>query len=91
MKDYYKLLEVDYTASNQELSRAFRKKVLILHPDIKPDKDPSEFHEMMKGFHILSDMKKRFEYNQQLIKYYQEKKKTGKNNLLKNILHVFRV
>ncbi|MDD5067962.1 MAG: J domain-containing protein [bacterium] len=81
--DYYKLLNVDYTASNEEITRAYRKKLLIHHPDVSRDTANSLIHELVKAHKILTDSDERFQYNLELIRNYQKNNAGG----FKKILH----
>lgn len=61
--DYYKILEVDKTASKDDIKKAFRKKAMKYHPD-KPDGDEAKFKEINEAYQVLSDDKKRAQYDQ---------------------------
>lgn len=61
-KDYYKLLEVDKSASESELKKAFRKKAQEYHPD-KPTGDEKKFKEVNEAYSVLSDKQKRQQYD----------------------------
>lgn len=63
-KDYYAILEVERTASEQEIQRAFHKKARTLHPDINKEPDAEElFKEVNEAYEVLSDPKKRDFYD----------------------------
>ena len=62
-KDYYKILEVEKTASQEEIKKAFRKQAHKYHPD-KKDGDEVKFKEANEAYQILSDEKKRAQYDQ---------------------------
>lgn len=80
--DYYKLLNVGYTASNEEINQAYDEKISLQDRDSSLTKN-LVFDEMKKAYNILSNPQDRFNYNLQLIKKYQ-KKKSGK---IKFIIH----
>lgn len=61
-KDYYKILGVDEKASKDEVKKAFRKLAHKYHPD-KKDGDERKFKEISEAYSILSDDKKRAEYD----------------------------
>ena len=65
-KDYYALLGVPETASEQDVSRAYRKLARELHPDVNPDKAGAEerFKEVSAAYDVLSDPAKRKEYDE---------------------------
>jgi curved DNA-binding protein len=65
-KDYYNLLGVSKTASQQEIKSAFRKLAAKHHPDKNPgDKKAEEkFKEINEAYTVLSDDEKRKFYDQ---------------------------
>ncbi len=65
MQDYYEILEVDRSASQDELKRAYRKMALKYHPDRNPDDAHAEqkFKEAAEAYEVLSDAQKRQRYD----------------------------
>src|SRR5260370_25516202 len=65
-KDYYGVLGVKKTASQDEIRKAFRKLARKHHPDVNPgDKKAEEkFKELSEANDVLSDPKKRKIYDQ---------------------------
>jgi len=59
--EYYELLQVEWTATDKELNKAYKKRALRLHPD--KGGDAAEFARMKKAYDILSDEKKREMYD----------------------------
>ena len=64
-RDYYEVLGVDRSASEDDLKRAYRKLAKKYHPDINPgDKEAEEkFKEATEAYGILSDPDKRAQYD----------------------------
>lgn len=62
-KDYYKILGVDRNASQDEIKKAFRKLAHQYHPD-KSTGDEAKFKEANEAYGVLSDGKKRAQYDQ---------------------------
>jgi len=62
MKDYYKILGVEHSASKEEVKRAFHKLAHKYHPD-KKGGDEAKFKEVNEAYQILSDEKKRTQYD----------------------------
>ncbi len=64
--DYYKVLGVAHSATNNEIKAAYRKLALKYHPDRNPDNKQAEdkFKEATQAYEILSDTKKRTQYDQ---------------------------
>ena len=66
-KDYYAILGVSKTATDDELKKAYRKMAKKYHPDANPDnKEEAEkkFKEVNEAYEVLSDPKKRKMYDQ---------------------------
>ena len=65
-RDYYEVLGVSKTASDDELKKAFRKLAKQYHPDLHPgDKECEEkFKEVNEAYEVLSDKDKRARYDQ---------------------------
>jgi molecular chaperone DnaJ len=61
-KDYYSVLGIEKGASKDEIKKAFRKLAHKYHPD-KKGGDESKFKEVNEAYGILSDDKKRAEYD----------------------------
>lgn len=61
-KDYYKILDVDKGASKEEIKKAYRKLAHKYHPD-KKGGDEAKFKEVSEAYSVLSDDKKRAEYD----------------------------
>lgn len=62
MKDYYKILGVEKNASEEEIKKAFRKLAHAYHPD-KSTGDEAKFKEVSEAYAVLSDKKKRQQYD----------------------------
>ncbi len=65
MRDYYEILGIDRSASQDELKRAYRKMALQYHPDRNPDDAEAErkFKEAAEAYEVLSDAQKRQRYD----------------------------
>lgn len=61
-KDYYESLGVDKKASKEEIKKAFRTLAHKYHPD-KKDGNDAKFKEINEAYSVLSDDKKRAEYD----------------------------
>lgn len=64
-KNYYDILWVSKTSSNEEIKKAYRKLAMKYHPDRnKQNKDAeSKFKEISNAYEVLSDTKKRKNYD----------------------------
>lgn len=62
MKDYYEILGVPKSASEDDIKKAFRKLAQKYHPD-KKGGDEAKFKEVSEAYAVLSDKKRRAEYD----------------------------
>src|SRR5580658_8948010 len=62
-KDYYQVLGVSSTASEKELTRAYRKLAKQYHPDANPGSE-DRFKEISAAYDVLGDADKRKEYDE---------------------------
>ncbi|MFH1142324.1 MAG: molecular chaperone DnaJ [Candidatus Uhrbacteria bacterium] len=62
-KDYYKILDVERNASQDDVKKAFRKQAHKYHPD-KEGGDEAKFKEANEAYQILGDEEKRKTYDQ---------------------------
>ena len=64
-KDYYDVLGVRKSASDEDIKKAFRKLAMEYHPDRNKREDAEElFKEVNEAYQVLSDPKKRTAYDQ---------------------------
>ncbi len=65
-RDYYEILGVAKSASDDEIKKAYRKMAIKYHPDKNPDDKKAEekFKEAAEAYEILSNPEKRQRYNQ---------------------------
>jgi molecular chaperone DnaJ len=65
-KDYYEILGVARTATQDEIKAAYRKLALKYHPDRNPNNKEAEekFKEATEAYEVLSDAQKRAQYDQ---------------------------
>jgi molecular chaperone DnaJ len=62
-RDYYEVLGVSKTASDDEIKKAFRKLAVKYHPD-KEGGDETKFKEASEAYEVLKDKQKRSRYDQ---------------------------
>jgi curved DNA-binding protein len=65
-KDYYEILGVARTATDEEIKKAFRKLARKYHPDVAKDKKEAEtrFKEINEAYEVLGDAEKRKKYDE---------------------------
>jgi len=64
MKDYYKILQVDRNANFHEIKKSYRILAKQFHPDKNPSSEAqAHFSEIAEAYGVLSDLKKRREYD----------------------------
>ncbi|KAI8481285.1 DnaJ (Hsp40), sub C, member 17 [Branchiostoma belcheri] len=63
--DLYGLLEIDPSADDKEIKKAYRKKALKCHPDKNPDnpKAAELFHQLSKALEVLTDVAAKAAYD----------------------------
>lgn len=64
--DYYKILELDKSASTEDIKKAYRKLARKHHPDLNPNDEAAKkrFQQINEANEVLSDPEKRKKYDQ---------------------------
>lgn len=67
LKDYYKILELNDTATDEEVKKAYRKLAKQYHPDTNIDstQPDSLFHDIQEAYNVLSNIAARQRYDQE--------------------------
>ncbi|MDN3017983.1 DnaJ domain-containing protein [Paenibacillus sp. BSR1-1] len=65
--NYYRILDVPYDATFDEIKEAYRKKVKEVHPD-KDKGNPEQFKKVKEAYETLKDVEKRKRYDNLLFK-----------------------
>src|SRR6516225_5991070 len=65
-KDYYAILGVARTATDQEIKKAFRSLARTYHPDVAKDKTTAEekFKEINEAYEVLGNPENRKKYDE---------------------------
>ncbi|HEC75349.1 MAG TPA: J domain-containing protein [Methylophaga aminisulfidivorans] len=64
-KDYYKVLDVDRSASQEDIKKAYRKLARKYHPDVSKEANAEDkFKEVGEAYEVLRDKEKRAQYDQ---------------------------
>ncbi|SCY99258.1 J domain-containing protein [Flavobacterium caeni] len=82
MKNYYKILEIEYIASDAEIKQAYRKLALKYHPDKNQGNKSFEdkFKDVTEAYSILIDSFKRRDYDAKYKQYFQKQSNRQTNN-----------
>jgi molecular chaperone DnaJ len=62
MKDYYKILEVEEKATDEDIKKSYRSLSKKYHPDVNPD-GSEKFKEIAEAYEVLGDKTKRVQYD----------------------------
>ena len=64
-KDYYQILDLDESAAEADIKKAYRKLARKYHPDVSKEDDAEDrFKEVAEAYEVLKDPEKRAEYDQ---------------------------
>lgn len=77
-RDYYKILNINYPSSQEEIKTAYRKQSILWHPDKNPNIDTTEImQDINEAYAILSNPEKKVRYDAEysiFIGYVQSKR-----------------
>jgi len=80
-KNYYEILSVDRHASQDEIKKAYRKKLFENHPDQSNTYSSENFNKIITAYQTLSDEKKREKYDDITFSTPESKEKLIKESI----------
>ena len=88
-KDYYKTLEINKDANEDEIKKAFRKLAVRYHPDRNPGNKKAEeyFKEISEAYEVLSDFEQRKQYDKLKESYKHSSHPSDQSNIKNNQKH----
>ncbi len=88
-KDYYKILDINKNANENEIKKAFRKLAVKYHPDRNPGNKKAEeyFKKISEAYEVLSDSEQRKQYDKLKEPYKNSSHSYGQSNIKKNQEH----
>jgi|GEM_PF-1282984 len=94
--NYYEILNVGSTASQDEIKKAYKKLASIYHPDVANDDSTEIFKNIVRAYTVLRDNELRDEYDKQLAENNKVKKLSFKfyfEEIIKrvNIFNTFKI
>ena len=76
---YYKILEINFFASDEEIKKAYRKLALYWHPDKNQTVGAEDkFKQIGEAYEVLSDPRRRYIYDKYLVSNFCEKDEGNK-------------
>ncbi|MGX7577064.1 DnaJ domain-containing protein [Candidatus Vidania fulgoroideorum] len=74
MKDYYKILQIDKSASSSEIKNSYKRLAMKYHPDRNQGDKNSElkFKEINEAYSVLGDESKKYEYDNGKESFFEE-------------------
>lgn len=84
--DYYSILEVNRTATDSDIKKAYRKLAMEHHPDKNEGNRKAEdkFKQISEAYQTLGDSKKRAEYDLKTTRHNTDNKGFGFDDFVKN-------
>lgn len=67
MKNLYSILGLSTSATEEEIKKAYKELAKKLHPDRNNGIETEQFKEITEAYDILSDKKKKAEYDKEII------------------------
>lgn len=89
IKDYYKILEIPFGASKDDIKSSYRSLALQFHPDVCKDNDASEkFIEINEAYQVLNDDQKKQDYDFIYQQYFVKQSYEPSQDVEQNIRNI---
>ena len=84
LKDYYKILELDRSASIGEIRKAYRRLAKEKHPDANPARDSSQFVELNEAYSVIGSPLSKTKYDKLYDHYILKKPVSNRKKFTRN-------